>query len=165
MKSLDLSLGGSDRDGSSRMYSGGHTVVQVVSWLDPPRDPLHPLGSPRIRLRKQSLWGRAGGPSTPGEPMSESSLDTDVYVTVECSKSDMIELYSSSMIGSQLIRLQFFQLELIFGKTPSTSFRPLNSAGNFWQVLELCSLRVPFALDRSLSKWEPSLWFSWLVLS
>ncbi|GKF97171.1 putative reverse transcriptase domain-containing protein, partial [Tanacetum coccineum] len=37
--------------------------------------------------------GIMGGPSTPSEPMSESSStgkDTDVYVTVECSESDMI---------------------------------------------------------------------------
>ncbi|GJX66194.1 ribonuclease H-like domain-containing protein [Tanacetum coccineum] len=34
--------------------------------------------------------GIMGGPSTSGEPMSESSSDTDVYVIVECSESDMI---------------------------------------------------------------------------
>ncbi|GJS28556.1 hypothetical protein Tco_0489176 [Tanacetum coccineum] len=65
------------------------------------------------------------------------------------------------MIGSQLMGLQLLQLELRLEKTPSRSFRPLKSAKNFWQ--KLCSLRVPFALDRSWSKWDLSLWLSWLV--
>ncbi|GJW61460.1 zinc finger, CCHC-type containing protein [Tanacetum coccineum] len=38
---------------------------------------------------------------------------------------------------------------LKLGKTPSNSFRPLKSDENFWQHLELCSLRVSFALDGS----------------
>ncbi|GKC13767.1 hypothetical protein Tco_1010549, partial [Tanacetum coccineum] len=61
---------------------------------------------------------------------------------------------------SQLMGLQILQLELRLGKNPSRSFRPLKSAEKFWQILELCSLRVPFALDWSWSKWEPSLWLS-----
>ncbi|GJW62109.1 hypothetical protein Tco_0111444 [Tanacetum coccineum] len=53
--------------------------------------------------------------------------------------------------SSQLMGLQLLQPELRLEKTPSRSFRPLKSAKNFWQ--KLCSLRVPFALDRSWSKW------------
>ncbi|GKD16194.1 hypothetical protein Tco_1205352 [Tanacetum coccineum] len=47
--------------------------------------------------------------------------------------------------------IQLCQVELRLGKTPFRSFKPLNSTENFWQILELCSLRVPFALDRSWS--------------
>ncbi|GJW45778.1 hypothetical protein Tco_0077424 [Tanacetum coccineum] len=54
--------------------------------------------------------------------------------------------------SSQLMGIQLLQLDLRLGNTPSKSFRPLKSAENFWKILELCSLRVPFALDRSGSK-------------
>ncbi|GKE72393.1 hypothetical protein Tco_1534434 [Tanacetum coccineum] len=53
--------------------------------------------------------------------------------------------------GTKFIGLQLLQLELRLGKTPR-SFRPLKSAENFWQIWASCSLRVPFALDRSWSK-------------
>ncbi|GKF50614.1 hypothetical protein Tco_0147081, partial [Tanacetum coccineum] len=52
---------------------------------------------------------------------------------------------------TKFIGLQLLQLELILGKTPR-SFRPLKSAENVWQIWASCSLRVPFALDRSWSK-------------
>ncbi|GJS66117.1 hypothetical protein Tco_0680681 [Tanacetum coccineum] len=51
--------------------------------------------------------------------------------------------------------LQLLQLKLRLGKNPSRSSRPLKSAENFWQILELCSLRVPFALDRSWKSGSP----------
>ncbi|GJU54523.1 hypothetical protein Tco_1228237 [Tanacetum coccineum] len=53
-------------------------------------------GGDLISSHYVSKWessGIMGGPSIPGEPMSESSSTgkgTDVYVTVECSESDMI---------------------------------------------------------------------------
>ncbi|GJR24729.1 hypothetical protein Tco_0973256 [Tanacetum coccineum] len=66
---------------------------------------------------------------------------------------------------TQPIGLQLLQLELRLGKTPSRSFRPLKSAEIFWQIWTSCSLRVPYALDKSWRKWEPSLWLFWLTLS
>ncbi|GJS00996.1 retrotransposon protein, putative, ty1-copia subclass [Tanacetum coccineum] len=50
------------------------------------------------------------------------------------------------------------------GKTPSRSFKPLKSTENFWQILELCSLRISFSLDRFWNKREPSLWLLGLFL-
>ncbi|GJT87322.1 hypothetical protein Tco_1069039 [Tanacetum coccineum] len=60
--------------------------------------------------------------------------------------------------GIQLIGLQLLQLDLSLGKIPSRSFRPLKSAVIFWLIWASCSLGVPFALDRSWSKWELSVW-------
>ncbi|GJV14994.1 hypothetical protein Tco_1360317 [Tanacetum coccineum] len=54
--------------------------------------------------------------------------------------------------GSQLMGLQFLQLKLRFGKTPSRSFRPVKSAEIFWQFWASCSFRVSLDHDDSWSK-------------
>ncbi|GJT44377.1 ribonuclease H-like domain-containing protein, partial [Tanacetum coccineum] len=55
---------------------------------------------------------------------------------------------------SQLIGLQFLQLELSLRKNPSRSFRSMKTAKIFWQIWASRSLGVPLALDRS---WIPIL--------
>ncbi|GJZ91323.1 hypothetical protein Tco_0663250 [Tanacetum coccineum] len=60
--------------------------------------------------------------------------------------------------GAQLMGLQFIQLELRLGKTPSWSFRPVKSAKILWQFWASSSFGVSLAHDGSWSKWEPSLW-------
>ncbi|GJY50906.1 reverse transcriptase domain-containing protein [Tanacetum coccineum] len=51
--------------------------------------------------------------------------------------ADVVETFESLRRicwSSQLIGIQIVQLELILGKTPSRSFRPLKSAEHFWQI-------------------------------
>ncbi|GJZ57478.1 hypothetical protein Tco_0612972 [Tanacetum coccineum] len=60
--------------------------------------------------------------------------------------------------GVQLMRLQFLQLEIRLGKTPSRIFRPVKSTEILWQFWASSSFGVSLAHDGSWSKWEPSLW-------
>ncbi|GJR87645.1 retrovirus-related pol polyprotein from transposon TNT 1-94 [Tanacetum coccineum] len=54
------------------------------------------------------------------------------------------EIYGA---GAKLMGLQFLQLELRLGKTPSRSFRPVKSAEILWQFWTSYSLRVSLAHD------------------
>ncbi|GJW31360.1 hypothetical protein Tco_0051392 [Tanacetum coccineum] len=58
------------------------------------------------------------------------------------------EIYGA---GEKRMGLQFLQLELRLGKTPSRSFRPVKSAEILWQFWTSCSLRVSLAHDDSWS--------------
>ncbi|GJV48801.1 hypothetical protein Tco_1439013 [Tanacetum coccineum] len=60
--------------------------------------------------------------------------------------------------GAQRMGLQFLQLELRLGNSPSRSFRPVKSAEILWQFWASSSFGVSLAHDGSWSKWEPSLW-------
>ncbi|GKC51074.1 hypothetical protein Tco_1073819, partial [Tanacetum coccineum] len=51
--------------------------------------------------------------------------------------------------GTKLMGLQFLQLELRLGKTPSRSFRPVKSAEILWQFWTSYSLRVSLDQDGS----------------
>ncbi|GKA08116.1 hypothetical protein Tco_0687447, partial [Tanacetum coccineum] len=53
---------------------------------------------------------------------------------------------------AQLIGLQFIQLELRLGKTPSRSVRPVKSAEILWQFWALISFGVSLAHDGSWGK-------------
>ncbi|GJY19493.1 hypothetical protein Tco_0390984, partial [Tanacetum coccineum] len=53
--------------------------------------------------------------------------------------------------GSQLMGLQFLQLEPILEKTPSRSFRSVKTADILWQFCASCSFKVSLAYDGSWS--------------
>ncbi|GKE16629.1 hypothetical protein Tco_1424206, partial [Tanacetum coccineum] len=59
--------------------------------------------------------------------------------------------------GEKLIGLQFIQLELRLGKTPSRSFRPVKSAEILWQFWASGSFGVSLAHNGSWSNMTPKI--------
>ncbi|GJT36004.1 hypothetical protein Tco_0926423 [Tanacetum coccineum] len=54
--------------------------------------------------------------------------------------------------GAKRMGLQLLQLELILGKNPSMSFRPMKSNEILWQFWTSSSFKVSLAYDGSWSK-------------
>ncbi|GKD56223.1 zinc finger, CCHC-type containing protein, partial [Tanacetum coccineum] len=81
-----------------------------------------------------------------------STLDGGLMGFLEFYKELEAEILGA---GAQLMGLQFLQLELRLGKTPSRSFRPVKSAEILWQFWASSSFGVSLAHDGS---WSNPIW-------